>query len=72
MENHKWSKRLKISKKLNNGKACGLDEIPADVWKLENVQSILLIFCNSLYDKQKIKRWTEGCVLPFPKRETSL
>ena len=57
---------------INNGKASGLDELPAEVWKLENVQSILLIFCDSLYDNQKIKRRTEGCILPFPKRETSL
>ena len=34
------------TKRINNGKACGLDEIPAEVWKLTEFQNILLNFCN--------------------------
>ena len=56
------------TKSINNGKACGLDEIPAEVWKLTEFQNILLNFCNSVYSKNQIKRWTEGCLLPFPKK----
>ena len=57
------------TKSINNGKACGLDEIPAEVWKLTEFQNILLNFCNSVYSQNQIKIWTEGCLLPFPKKE---
>ena len=57
------------TKSINNDKACGLDEIPAEVWKLTQFQNILLNFCNSVYSQNQIKRWTEGCLLPFPKKE---
>ena len=56
------------TKSINNGKACGLDDIPAEVWKLTEFQNILLNFCNSVYSQNQIKRWTEGCLLPFPKK----
>ena len=56
------------TKSINNGKACGLDEIPAEVWKLTEFQIILLNFCKSVYSQNQIKRWTEGCFLPFPKK----
>ena len=56
------------TKSINNGKACGLDEIPAEVWKLTEFQNILLNFCNSVYSQNQIKIWTEGCLLPFPKK----
>ena len=56
------------TKSIYNGKACGLDEIPAEVWKLTEFQNILLNFCNSEYSQNQIKRWTEGCLLPFPKK----
>ena len=36
------------TKSINNGKACGVDEIPAEVWKLTEFQIILLNFCNSV------------------------
>ena len=55
------------TKRINNGKACGLDEIPAEVWKLTEFQNIFLNFCYSVYSQNQIKRWTEGCLLPFPK-----
>ena len=56
------------TKSITNGKACGLDEIPAEVWKLTEFQNILLNFCNSVYSQNQIKRWTEGCILPLPKK----
>lgn len=55
-------------KKVSNNKACGLDNIPAEVWKTEEFNNELLQFCNAVYNKQEIKRWTEGCILPFPKK----
>ena len=51
-----------------NHKACGLDEIPAEVWKLPDFHQILLNLCNSVYNGDSIDRWTEGCILPFPKK----
>ena len=56
------------TKSIKHGKACGLDEIPTEVWKLTEFQNILLNFCNSVYSQNQIKRWTEGCLLPFPNK----
>ena len=53
---------------MKNGKACGLDEIPTEVWKLEDFHHILLDLCNGVYKQESIDQWTEGCLLPFPKK----
>ena len=53
---------------IQNGKACGLDEIPAEVWKLEDFHHTLLDMTNSVYNQDPITRWSEGCLLPFPKK----
>ena len=54
--------------RIQNGKACGLDEIPAEVWKLEEFHHTLLDMTNSVYNQDPIARWSEGCLLPFPKK----
>ena len=56
-----------VLKKLKNKKAPGLDEIPPEVWKT-SFNDILLKSCNSLYNQSSIQIWTEGCILPFPKK----
>ena len=53
---------------IKNGKASGLDEIPAEIWKLSEFNTILLKSCNDVYHQNPIDRWTEGCLLPFPKK----
>ena len=58
----------KAVKSMKNGKACGLDEIPTEVWKLEEFHHILLDLCNGVYKQDAIDKWTEGCLLPFPKK----
>ena len=50
------------------GKAFGLDEIPPEVWKSGEFDQELLHFCNAVYEGSRIERWTEGCILPFPKK----
>ena len=57
-----------VLKKLKNKKAPGLDEIPPEVWKTKSFNDILLKSCNSLYNQSSIQIWTEGCILPFPKK----
>ena len=57
-----------VLKKLKNKKAPGLDEIPPEVWKTRSFNDILLKSCNSLYNQSSIQIWTEGCILPFPKK----
>ena len=59
---------VKALKSTQNHKACGLDEIPAEVWKLPDFHQILLNLCNSVYNGDSIDRWTEGFILPFPKK----
>lgn len=51
----------------NKYKANGLDNIPPNVWKHDEIREILLGFCNDVYEQEEIKSWTEGCLLPFPK-----
>jgi len=33
-----------------------------------HANEILLSFCNSVYNKEQFKSWTEGCILPFLKK----
>ena len=54
--------------KLKSKKAPGLDNIPPEVWKYCNFDNILLGFCNNVYNGNSIDKWTEGCILPFPKK----
>ena len=39
---------------ITNGKSVGLDEIPAEVWKLEAFNDILTHFCNRVYNQDPI------------------
>ena len=57
-----------VLKKLKNKKAPRLDEIPPEVWKTRRFNDILLKSCTSLYNQSSIQIWTEGCILPFPKK----
>ena len=53
---------------MKNGKACGLDEIPTEIWKLDEFHHILLELCNGVYKQDPIDSWRDGCLLPFPKK----
>ena len=48
---------LKAVKSIKYGKACGLDEIPVEVWKLKEFHEILLECCNSVYQQEVISRY---------------
>ena len=48
--------------------AVGLDEITVEVWKLDDFKEFLLEYCNSVYFQEPIVSWTNGCILPFPKK----
>ena len=60
----------KAVRSITNCKAVGIDTISAEVWKLEVFKDILLHFSKSVYNQDPIQRWNEGCLLPFPKKET--
>jgi len=55
-------------KNTKDGKACGLDNIPAEVWKMDDFNDILLQLCNAVYYGNPIDKWRQGCILPFPKK----
>ena len=57
-----------VLKKLKNKKAAGLDNIPPEVWKTGKFNDLLLYYCNEVYKGNSIQAWTEGCILPFPKK----
>ena len=54
--------------KLKSKKAPGIDNIPPEVWKNCNFDNILFGFCNNVYNGNSIDKWTEGCILLFPKK----
>ena len=63
-----WQLFILTTFKLKNKKAAGLDEIPPEVWKTGKFNDLLLYYCNSVYKEHVIQPWTEGCILPFPKK----
>ena len=56
-----------VLNKLKNKKASGLDGIPPEVWKTGKLNDLLL-YCNEVYNRNVFQSWTEGCILPFPKK----
>ena len=52
---------------MKNGKACGLDEIPIEVWKIDIFQEMLLKYCNNVYTQEPISKWKESCKKLFLK-----
>ena len=42
--------------------------MPPEVWKIRKFNSLLLELCNKVYNGASIEKWTEGCILPFPKK----
>ena len=59
---------LKAINTIKNGKACGLDEIPIEIWKINEFQDFLLICCNTIYEQDPIDIRNKGCILPLPKK----
>ena len=39
-----------------------------ELWKTWEFDDILLQHCNAVYNQNTIDRWTEGCVVPFPRK----
>ena len=56
-----------VLSKFKNRKAIGLDEIPLELWKTRKFNNILLRYCNTVYNQDTIDRWTNSCILPYPK-----
>ena len=57
-----------VLRKIKNGQAADLDEIPSEVWKTRQFDDILLWQCNAVYNQNPIYRWMKGCILPFSKK----
>ena len=58
-----------VLRKVSNGKAAGLDEIPAEVWKSGSFNNILLDICNgTLLRGEKPQEWSLSGIVPIPKK----
>ena len=57
-----------VLKNLKTRKAAGPDTIPPEVWKTGLFNDILLDLCNAMYNGNDIEKWSEGIILPFPKK----
>ena len=55
-----------VLKKLINKNAAELDGITPKIWKTGKFNDLLLYYCNEVYNV--IQSWTEGCILPFPRK----
>ena len=53
---------------LKNGKAPGLDGLPPEFWKLPDVKSSLLRFCNETFHGNRPKEWGISGLTPIPKK----
>ena len=53
---------------LKNNKACGLDDIPAEVWKAQILDQELLDFCNKTLNCDKPDIWSASGIIPVPKK----
>ena len=43
-------------------------EFQPEIWKTEKFNDLVLYYCNEVYKGNVIQSWTEGCILPFPKK----
>ena len=57
-----------VLRKIENKKVAALVEILPEVWKTRKSDNIMLQYCNAVYNKNTIDRWTKGCILPFLKK----
>lgn len=55
-------------KNTKNVKACGLDNIPGQVWKLDDFIDILPQLCNTAHFGNRTDKWRQGCLLTFQKK----
>ena len=58
----------KVIDRLKYNKACALDNVPPEVWKSGQFNNLLLELCNEVYNGATIEKWSEGCIIPFPKK----
>ena len=45
-----------------------MDEIPIEIWKINEFQDFLLICCNKVYEQDPIDIWNKGCIILLPKK----
>ena len=57
-----------VIKNLKNNKASGIDNIPAEVWKVGICNEQLLYICNRVYNQQPVAIWRQSCIIPLPKK----
>ncbi|XP_020298973.1 uncharacterized protein LOC109863175 [Pseudomyrmex gracilis] len=58
-------------KKVREGKACGIDGIPGEVWKYggDDMESWIGKFCNKVWKRKSwLKEWKEGIIVPIVKK----
>ncbi len=54
---------------LSNNKACGLDNIPAEIWKIGALKEPLLKVCNGILNGEKSPAlWRKSAIIPIPKK----
>ena len=69
-ENFSMEELEKVTSKLKNNKARGIDDIPGEVWKCGVLNPQLLNMCNDVYNQKEINIWKKSCIIPLPKKET--
>ena len=57
----------KVKNELKNGKACGPNGIPPEVFKYCDLDDIMLEFANNLLNGHKTAQWSKSDLKPLPK-----
>ena len=58
----------KCIKSFKNNKACGLDNIPIEVWKCGALNDYLLDVCNRTFNGDRPDIWVKSGLVPIPKK----
>ena len=56
-----------VKRSIKEGRACGPDDIPPEIFKHCDLAKIILAFANKLLDEEKPEHWSRNDLIPLPK-----
>lgn len=56
-----------VKRSIKEGRACGPDDIPPEIFKHCDLANIILAFAKKLLDEEKPEHWFRNDLIPLPK-----